>query len=247
MITHDQLIQFCQENDNKYNPLNSIELMERKDGLKFRITYDNVKDIEIFTILINWINPLKNDDISDSLYQIASFFRYNVLPYQYIESKEWERYKGNTMRVYKHYDMNGFYYLCRSIWYIYVKEKRESIEELFLNTNDKYYHETICRLFGGNSQIQNEKSVGSCANLNMMMKYLVHDLKRWKRIDKSKLLIPLTHKIIIAAHDLSIIKRTLNTLANAKRVTEFGKELLGDDFMKLYAGLVYYYHNHLKN
>jgi len=236
MITETELIRICQENDNTELKKESREYLRSQE----------LREVEICVLIYNWINPIKDDNIDAAKEEINNIIsKYNA-PSDFIKSREWEKYKGNVLRFYKHYDLNSFYYLCRSIYFYYVKEKRESIEELFLNTSDKYHHETICRLFGGNSQIQNEKSSGACANLNMMLKYLAHDIKSWKNIDKNKLLIPATHKIIMAAHDLLIINNNSNALANAKRITEFAKELLGDDFMSLYSGLISYYNTNIK-
>jgi len=247
MITPEQLIKICQENDNR-------EFVMRDERPRILASFCDISDVEISTLFDCWINPIKNDDISDAgnkIFQIwlrsDEDFVEDRSPISFIESRVWEKYKDDISTLYKHYDMNSFYHLCRKIHFYYVKENRKSIEDLFLDTNDKYYHTTLCRMFGGNTQIQNEKNSGACANLNMILKYLVWDLKLWKKLDKKKLLIPLTYKITLAAKELLIINNTTNTLANSIKITEFAKDLLGeDDFMKIYAGLLYYYQTNIQ-
>ena len=252
MITSEQLIEICQENDN-------LEFIFKDEKPRILASFYDISDVEISTLFYCWINPIKNDDISDARNKIFQIwlrsdedFVENRYPLSFIESRVWEKYKDNISTLYKHYDMNSFYYLCCKIHFYYVKENLKSIEDAFLITHrtlntDKYYHNTLCRMFGGNTQIQNEKNSGACANLNMILKYLVWDLKLWKKLDKKKLLIPLTYKITLAAKELLIINNTTNTLANSIKITEFAKDLLGeDDFMKIYAGLLYYYQTNIQ-
>jgi len=235
MITESELIKICRENDN-------IDFIGKHDSQKI-IKSDCLADVEISALFSSWINPIRNDDISDVQSKILELWLdtnfYN--PLEFIKSRVWDNYYGDNSRIYKYYDLNAFYYLCRRIWFLYVKENRESIEDLFQDITIKYYHQKMCRVLGGNTLIQNEKTYGSCANLNMFFKWMVHDLKRWKKIDETKLLIPTTHKIISAAHDLLIINNQTRTLKNAITITEFAKHLLGYDYMKMYAGLLAYY------
>jgi len=247
MITEAELIKICRENDN-------IDFIGKHDSQKIIIS-DCLADVEISALFSAWINPIRNDDISEAQNKILELWARigephthfsDRRPLEFIKSRVWDNYYGDNSRIYKYYDLNAFYYLCRRIWFLYVKENRESIEDLFQDITIKYYHQKMCRVLGGNTLIQNEKTYGSCANLNMFFKWMIHDLKRWDKIDETKLLIPTTHKIISAAHDLLIINNQTRTLKNAITITEFAKHLLGYDYMKMFAGLIFYYENYLK-
>lgn len=193
-------------------------LLQGKEGIFCDVpTPDNLslKDVEIAGIIAAHLAWGRRDMIVRDTKRAMD--EMNWVPYEYIRKGE---YRNEDKSLHRTIKWSEFAKICSNLKEYY--NKHESLEELSA--------EEI------REQIYGAKKDPKCANkkIHMFRRWMVRndgvvDLGLWKNSSAEDLIIPLDVHVHRSALNLGITKRKSADATTAKEITEFLKEVFGND------------------
>lgn len=209
---------------DKYN----IKSFEIKDPIQFPKKFSKRQDIEISALLTSIITWGKRDMILRNCEKLHSMM--NHQPYRFIISNEWQKFKNSDVNIHRTFFERDLYVICKGLHTYY--SNHETLEELFENDIQNGLYE-LFMLFES-KHVGNPAKNSACKRSNLFLRWLVRkdgivDIGIWKKIDESKLIIPLdTHVSRIARSIWDDIPKS-NSMRTALYITERLSELNPDD------------------
>lgn len=205
-----------------------------KDPVSFLWKYKDKRDIEIAAIICSTLAFGNRQQIYKACEKTLALM--GDSPYKWIMSKKYPAYIENDgcwYRMLKKFDFSNICYFLRQIY-----ENFYSLEDCIINAMNEYseftsYIEVLTAIFiGCNGVPQNTKSC--CKRLNLMLRWLTRqnspiDVGIWKKLDQSKLLLPLDVHSINTLRELGVITRKSNDMKTVVYATNWAKTIYPDD------------------
>lgn len=209
----DIIIQYAKAYNNK-------EFID-SDPIRFPHKYKKKKDIEISAFISSWLAYGNRKTIITTLEKLDQ--EYQSSPSQYLEHREYKKYKNSSKTLYRFYKENDYYLLMDRLREIYYKEGYPDLESK-LNNNHNPNHgqkailESLISVFPNLKGIP-KNTLSACKKVNMFLRWMTRndgivDLGIWNSFSPSQLIIPLdTHSFRIAKQLELTSKNTANMVA----------------------------------
>ncbi|MDD2488597.1 MAG: TIGR02757 family protein [Bacteroidales bacterium] len=215
---------------DKYNIKEFID----SDPIQFPSQYKNKKDIEISAFISSWLAYGNRKAILKTLEDLHKEFinKDYSSPYFYIKERGFEKYKDSSKSLYRFYKYNDFYNLCQVLYYIYIEQENNSLEDKIIKelkndnsseTNCLEVIDIIIHIFKEVEGIPiNNKS--ACKRLCMLMRWLVRndnivDLGIWTILKPQDLIIPVDTHVHQQALKLGLTKSKQANMKTALEIT----------------------------
>lgn len=202
--------------------------------------YTERKDIEIAAVLCSWIAFGNRKQIHihcDMFHQMLQ-----PSPSEYLDSEEWRKYQGSCQNLYRILFYRDFYDIMRSLYDVYSEYptlEDAVIENINPSVNPQLqYLDALTRLIHANGIPKDTKS--ACKRLCLMLRWLVRrddgmsaakkvDFGLWRRLDPSRLLIPLDVHVLKTSRAMGLLTRTTADIKAAIELTENVRCLFPED------------------
>ena len=202
--------------------------------------YKEPKDIEIAAVLCSWIAFGNRRQIHlhcDKIYQLLQ-----PSPYEYLQSKVWKQYKDSGENFYRILFYRDFHDVMQSLAGVYAKYptlEDAVIDNINQSLNPQLqYLDALTRLLQANGIPKDTKS--ACKRLCLMLRWLVRrdddmpaanrvDFGLWRRLDPSRLLIPLDVHVLKTSRAMGLLTRTTADIKAAIELTENVRSLFPED------------------
>ena len=204
-------------------------------SVKFAHRYSDKKDVEVSGLFASWLSYGNREEYEKVVERLLICEMGNK-PYDYVMSREYDKYKDNYTCLYHLTTWHNFAMLCNHLYNIY--SNNEDLESAVIN-NFKikkfgYYYQALCDLLYNETLIQSPYSTSACGRINMYLRWMSRsnspiDLGIWTNIRESKLLVSCNDKVINNAKKLNLIKKTEDNKINMIKITKFANEVFKGD------------------
>ena len=201
------------------------------DPIQFPTNYiGNKKDVEISGFVTSWISFGNRRSIIDKANYIDNEI-FQGKPFDYIASKKWEEYKGETKKIYRFFSYDDFYQLCWKLYYVY--DNHDSLEDAIKQLR---FVSPLCALisiFGDINGIPFQ-NLCACKRLCMFLRWMVRndgivDIGIWNLISPNDLIMPVDVHVHQMALQLGITKRNLVNMKTAVEITDYMRSVFPGD------------------
>ena len=207
------------------------ELIEKYNNMQY-FTTDPVavvrmctekKDIEIMAIICSWLAYGNRQQI----FKKCKFAHdiTNGKPYNYLLSKDWQKYKTDNNSFYRLFKFSDFYNLMNSLYKIYTEHEdlEAYINHYTENNCNADYLDALINGIKANGIPKNKQS--ACKRLCLMLRWLIRDdkivdLGIWKSLSKTKLYIPLDVHVNRVSRKLGLLKRNATDFKAVQELTK---------------------------
>ena len=223
----EKTIKLLRELADKYETSEFI----KNDPIQIPHRYTDKRDIEISALVTSWISWGNRK----SIIKTADFIDREIFkgkPYDFIMNmRNFEKYKGDSRKIYRTFAYSDFYDLCDVLHGIYSMS-----ETLFYYMDDTYGFDFI--MIGFTNEFGHIKGFpnnldSACKRLNMFLRWMCRknspvDFGIWG-YDPKKLIIPLDVHVMRAARGLGLTKKKRATLSAAFEITDSLREVFPED------------------
>jgi uncharacterized protein (TIGR02757 family) len=189
-------------------------------------------DIEIMAVVCSWLAYGNRQQIFKKCN--FAYTLMNGKPYNYLLSKDWQKYKTDNNSFYRLFKFSDFYNLINSLYSIYTKyNDLESYINDFTNKNTEAdYLDALIAAMKANGIPKDKKS--ACKRLCLMLRWLIRDdnnvdLGIWKSLSKTKLYIPLDVHVNRVSRQLGLLKRNASDFKAVQELTENCRKYYPED------------------
>lgn len=225
--------------ENIYNAYNKAEFIS-PDPLEFLYKYENPLDIELvgfisaafafgkvsqilktLELIFSKLGDSPTAFIQENNKQLHQIFK--DFQYRFVKADELVSTLNNLQRIYQNYGNLENCFL----------EGYNDRDETIVPAIQNFIKELKC---GGNYLVPKHNSSGACKRLNLFFRWMVRDdnvdLGLWKKIPKSKLIIPLDTHIANISRHFGLTARKTASMSMALEITEGFKKFSPDDPVK---------------
>ena len=206
----------------------------------FLSSFSEKKDIEIVSIFSAWMMHGWKEEESE----IFDFVRNTFLPTPTSYITEYPHssfYKSSNFSLFKILTLPYLDNFLKRLHDVILKYG--DLESAFFcaqKKRDVFAHETLARLFCGNTGFQSKHTNGTFYRYNLFLYWMTYKLKIWHLLIKNALL-PCDDFVFQKAYELGITNKVLKSnLPQTIALTEKAKKMFGEqNFYKLYEIIKY--------
>lgn len=204
----------------------------RNDPVSYLWKFTDKQDIEVVGFICSYFCMGERRQIYKKCGEVVAMMGKH--PYQWIMGRGFAHFEADDSCMYRMFTKNDFYNLCDRLHHHY--RKVDSLEDALLQMGGMYV-ETLIGLFNDINGIpKNTKS--AVKRISLFLRWMVRqnsevDMGIWKRLDASKLIIPLDVHVANKSRELGLTTRKSNDMKTAIEISERCKEHFPDDPTKM--------------
>lgn len=204
----------------------------KNDPVSYLWKFADKQDIEVVGFVCSYFCMGERRQIYKKCGEVVTMMGEH--PYQWIKKREFAHFEADNSCMYRMFTKNDFCNLCDRMYRHY--QKVDSLEDALLQMGGMYV-ETLIGLFNDINGIpKNTKS--AVKRISLFLRWMVRqnsevDLGIWKRLDASKLIIPLDVHVANKSRELGLTTRKSNDMKTAIEITERCKDYFPSDPTKM--------------
>lgn len=204
-----------------------------KDPVSFLWKYKDKRDIEVAAVICSVLAFGNRQQIYKACEKTLALM--GDSPYKWVMDQSYRISLKDKCwyRMLRYFDLENIRYFLKQIYTNF-----ESLEDCIIDGMNKHdgftsYIEVLLAIFHGCNGIpKDDKSC--CKRINLMLRWLVRqnssiDVGIWKKLDQSKLLLPLDVHSLNTLREIGAIKRKSNDMKTVIEATNWAKNICPDD------------------